>query len=370
MNVLMVDQWLPGQPYALDLSRQLSRYVNLTLAAPKYFHPQNEPFRCKNILESKVKEKKLGLLSYMRGVLWLGRAALFGKYDVIHIQAFKKQGIEMPVFELAHRLTRKKTVYTAHNILPHEKGNSKEAEALKKWYHTCDAILVHNEHSKRVLVDFVPETEEKIHVVPHGTFDGFSGLAKEEKHEKTVFLLFGMIRKYKGIDSLLKAASLLPESSRKEIQIIIAGNQRKELDDTDYQALLDGYGLGGFVKLDIRRVPDEEVPALFNGADCCLFPYKEIYGSGALLMAYGFEKPVIASEIPTFVEETDQGSTGLLYDPADPQRLADAMVRFSRLSDREKQEMKENIRSLCETKYNWAISAQMLAQIYDAAAKR
>ncbi len=369
MKVLMIDQWLPAQPYTLELSRKLSKHADLTLAAPKYYRPDGEGFRCKSVLESKVKEKKSGLLSYFRGVLWLLGAALFGKYDVIHIQAFKQQDIEMPVFELARRVTKKKLVYTAHNILPHEKGGQREADRLKKWYSVCDAIVVHNEFSKQTLIDFAPDTADRIRVMPHGTFDIYEGMAQEKKHEKTVFLMFGMLRKYKGIDNLLKAASLLPEESRKRFQIIIAGNQRKDQDDTDYRALLEKAGVEDFVKLNIGRVPDDQVPDLFNSADCCLFPYKEIYGSGALLMAYSFEKPVIVSGIPTFVEETDSGATGLVYDPKDERALAEAMIRFASLSEQQIADMKRNIRRLCRDKYNWEISAQTLVRIYETLIK-
>lgn len=365
MKVLMTDTWLPNQPYVLELARPLSKRVDLTLITNRYYHPVNESFRCKSVLESKVKEKKLGMLSYFRGLASLYGSILFGRYDVIHLQAFKQQRYEMPAYLLARRLTGKKLVCTAHNILPHESGGKKEADRLKKWYRACDAIIVHNEHSKKVLVDFEPSVEEKVHVVPHGTFSEYDASVKAAPHEKTVFLQFGMVRKYKGIDDLLKAASLLPEEYRKKIRIIVAGNQRRELDDTDYQALLKQYGLEDFVELQLRRVPDEEVADYFNGADCCLFPYKVIYGSGALLLAYTFGKPVIASGIPTFTEETDGGKTGLLYDPQSERGLAEAIQRFADLSEAEKEGMKENIRELCRTKYSWSVSAQTLAGIYE-----
>ena len=370
MKVLMIDQWLPGQTYALELARPLSGQVSLTLMTTRYYQPQREPFRCQNVLESKVKEKKLGFPSYLRGLLSLYGAALFGRYDVLHVQAFKKQRLETPAFSLARRLTRKKLVYTAHNILPHESGGPKEAERLKKWYQLCDAIIVHNEHSRKVLIDFEPSVAEKIHVVPHGTYSEFSAFAKEQPHEKTVFLQFSMIRKYKGISDLLKAAAQLPEEYRNKIRIVIAGNQRKDLDDTDYRAMLEEYGLGDFVTFKPARVPDEQVPDYFNQADCCLFPYTEIYGSGALLMAYSFEKPVLASGIPTFVEETDGGKTGLLYDPAQEGGLAEAIRRFTDLSEAEKAVMKENIRTICKTKYSWSVSAAALAEIYRTVARR
>ena len=72
MKVLMIDQWLPGQTYALELARPLSGQVSLTLMTTRYYQPQREPFRCQNVLESKVKEKKLGFPSYLRGQI--GRA--------------------------------------------------------------------------------------------------------------------------------------------------------------------------------------------------------------------------------------------------------------------------------------------------------
>lgn len=364
MNVLMIDQWLPGQTYTLELARPLSGQVSLTLMTTRYYRPQQEAFRCKNVLETKVKEKRLGFLSYLRGLLSLYSAALLGRYDVLHVQAFKQQRFEMPAFILARRLMHRKLVYTAHNILPHESGGSKEAEKLKQWYKLCDAIIVHNEHSKKVLIDFEPSAADKIHVLPHGTYREFSAFAKEQPHEKTVFLQFGMIRKYKGIDELLKAAAQLPDACRKKIRIVIAGNQRKDLDDTNYAAMIEEYGLGDFVTFNPVRIPDAQVPDYFNQADCCLFPYKEIYGSGALLMAYSFEKPVLASGIPTFVEETDGGKTGLLYDPGKEGALAEAIRRFADLSEAEKAAMKENIRTICKTKYSWTVSASALAGIY------
>lgn len=365
MRVLMIDQWLPTQPYTQELARELSRHVELTVAAPRYYQPQGEPFRHKSVLESKVKEQKLGLLRYFWGVAWMYGAALFGRYDVIHVQAFKKWQFEMRPFLWAARLGRKKLVYTAHNILPHEHDdNRREADALHAWYRRCDAILVHNENSRRVLLDFEPSVAERVHVIPHGCFDNYSAFVAEQPHEKTVFLQFGVLRKYKGIDTLLEAAALLPEEARKRMRIVIAGNQRPELDDTDYAALLEQHGVQSFVTLERRFIPDEELPGFFNACDCCLFPYKNIYGSGALLLAYGFEKPVIASAIPTFVEETDNGAAGLLYEPGNAASLAEAMLRFLSLSEEEKQAMKREIRRLCETKYNWRSSAELLAQVY------
>lgn len=368
MKVLMIDQWLPLQPYAQELCRPLSQEVDLTLATTRYYVSKREPFRVKCVLESKAKKSISGLARYFGGVLWMYGAALFGSYDVIHIQAFKKWEFEMLPFRMAKSIRKRKIVYTAHNILPHEHDDkqTKEADALKNWYRACDAIIVHNEQSRNVLIDFLPEVAEKIQVVPHGTFDTFSAFADQTVHDKTVFLQFGMFRKYKGIDFLLKAVSGFPKEIREKICIVIVGNQRKDQDDTDYKAILEAEGVSDFVYMDNHRVPDDKVAEYFNQADCCLFPYSNIYGSGALLMAYSFEKPVIASNIPTFTEETDYGKTGLLYEPGNAEDLRKAVIHFMKMPEEEKYQMKMNIQELCRTKYSWKVSAKRLKEIYEA----
>ena len=365
MKILMIEQMLPENTYSQELCRPLGQQVDLTLATTRYYEPGQEPYKCKRVFETRVKSGFKEKIMYVRGVLWMYRTALFGKYDLIHVQNFKKWAFEKPAIVLAKRLTRKKLVYTAHNILPHEHGgNSKEEKSLRDWYMLCDAIIVHNEQSKQILLDFEPRAAGKVHVVPHGTFASFSGAAKPVPHEKTVFLQFGLIRKYKGVASLLKAASLIPEEYRKKIRIVIVGKQWKNLDNTDYHGLVDTYGLRDFVELNNDWIPDEDMPGYFNGADCCLFPYTNIYGSGALLMAYTFDKPVIASGIPAFVEETDNGRTGLLYEPENDKSLANAIQAFVDLPESRKQDMRNSIRDLCENKYNWTVSARSLAQVY------
>lgn len=367
MKVLMIEQMLPENTYSQELCRRLGKHVDLTLATTRYYQPGQEPYKTKRVFETRVKNGVKEMAMYVRGVLWLYGAALFGRYDVIHVQTFKKWSVEKPAVVWAHRLRKKKLVFTAHNILPHEHGgNSKEEQSLRDWYRLCDAIIVHNEQSKKTLLGFEPKAVDKVHVVPHGIFASFSGSAETVPHQKTVFLQFGLIRKYKGIAFLLKAASLIPEEYRQKIRIVIAGKQWKNLDDTDYEGMIDALGLRDFVELDNDWIPDEKMAEYFNGADCCLFPYTNIYGSGALLMAYTFHKPVIASSIPAFEEETDNGKTGLLYNPDDEQALADAICRFTDAPEAEKENMRQSIRTLCADKYNWEVSANALAGIYRA----
>ena len=115
---------------------------------------------------------------------------------------------------------------------------------------------------------------------------------------------------------------------------------------------------------------DEALDALYQEADYCLFPYREIYGSGALLMAYSYSKPVLASSIPAFEEETDGGCTGLLFPPEEPDALKDAILRAADWTEETYTGTQSHIRQLVEEKYYWKHSAECLAEGYRNAWQR
>ena len=186
----------------------------------------------------------------------------------------------------------------------------------------------------------------------------------------TEFLQFGVLRRYKGVDILLQALARMTPTQRSRVHVTIAGQQFPKLDATDYAALIRENGLEGCVDLQLGHVPDDALDALYRDADFCLFPYLEIYGSGALLMAYSYGKPVLASSIPAFEEETDAGHTGLLFPPEDPEALKETMLRAADWTEEAYIGVQAHIRQLVQEKYNWEHSAECLAEGYRNAWQR
>ena len=357
----MVDHFLPANAYTEELCRELAKHVSLSLMTSLFYQPKEVAWRCIRVFGNRNKTRR-----YYYSLFRLFLSAVFGGYDVIHLQDYKHDTMESFILKLA-RLTGKKLVCTAHNILPHEHNqNAHDENVMRRWYRACDAIIVHNEQTRQMLTTFEPACGNKIYVIAHGTYHACIDNVPKKEKDKTVFLQLGLIRKYKGIDCLLNAASLLPESVRKRIQIMIVGAQNKEVDDTDYEGMIASNSLEDFVEFRNVFVPDNEIPEFYGNADCCLFPYRDIYGSGALLMAYTFGKPVIVSNVPSFIEETDNGKTGILFTAGDAKSLANAIQRFTELPPDRRQSMVNTIHSLCEKKYNWAVSAKRLAQVYSA----
>ena len=332
MKVLMIEHFSPENSYTWELSRELSQYVDLTVFCKKsvnvslYSQDLKNKIRWKNRLYPGGKRKIQAVWEYGRGLWELQKEIRNGKYDVIHVQSFKNARYEMPVYYRAKKYCRV-LVHTVHNLLPHE-ARETDKRLYSEFYHICDLLIVHNEYCKKLLMENFKIEEKKIRVIPHGVYT-----LPEEKIKKRVlkketgnphkitFLQFGIIRKYKGVDILLKSISMIPLNERKNMQFIIVGAQFPKFDNTDYGAMIKKYGIQDCVKLEISHVPDEEMNRLFTQADFCLFPYRDIYGSGALLMAYTYRKPVIASDIPAFREETDNGKTGCLFEGENPEKL-------------------------------------------------
>ena len=97
----------------------------------------------------------------------------------------------------ARRLPRPR-VLTAHNVLPHSgEADGEERSAL---YGAFDRVVVHTRGGAEQLARFgVPA--ERVVRIPHGTFDTPSSI---EPPSGRTLLFFGLIRRYKGLDVLVR----------------------------------------------------------------------------------------------------------------------------------------------------------------------
>jgi glycosyltransferase involved in cell wall biosynthesis len=75
------------------------------------------------------------------------------------------------------------------------------------------------------------------------------------------------------------------------------------------------------------------MPAFYQRASVVALPYISAGPSGVLLDAYGFGKPVVASEVGGLPEYVQDGTTGILVPPADERELAAGIIHL--LSDDE-----------------------------------
>lgn len=364
MKVLMTERFLPESIYSLELGNELKKYCELTIFCKRNVNPVLYPgLTWINRFYRDGQKKWLALPDYWLTLQALTREIRRGGYDVVHVQTFKSAKHEMDVY-MKNRKYYGKLVHTVHNILPHE-VSVLDRKLYGDFYHACDELIVHNEVTKKRLAGDFHIEEEKITVIPHGAYNTHMGASKKTVRTETKnFVVFGNIRRYKGIDILLEALALVPSEVRKRIKIVIAGKQFEKLDDTDYEGMIHGKKLDDCVSFQEGFVPEEKMDALFQNADAAIFPYREIYASGAMLMAYTYKVPVIASDIPVFREETNQGKTGRLFSCENIQELAKALSEAADWSSEVTASFQKEIDSLIQEKYNWEKSAKKTSEVY------
>lgn len=368
MKILMVEHFSPGNTYSAELCHELAKYADITVLCKSNAGEFAKKIDRKAVMYAGGEKNKLkAFVKYVKGIFFLAKEVKNKKYQVIHVQTFKNAAVEIPLYTKTKM--HAKLIHTVHNVLPHE-TDRKDIKLYGDFYKACDHLIVHNEQSKKRLIEVFNLEDDTISVIPHGTYQVKKIPAVLKADKKKHYLMFGVIRRYKGVDVLLQAVSKIPKEKRSDMEFIIAGRQYDNQDTTDYAHMINDLGIGDCVKLVRRRIEDDELPELFDWADACIFPYREIYGSGALLMAYSFEKPVIASDVPVFVEETDSGSTGILFKNEDAESLAKALIMFSNMPQEKINRMIDSITWLTSNKYNWVISAKMTADIYNTVIKK
>lgn len=138
------------------------------------------------------------------------------------------------------------------------------------------------------------------------------------KHD---ILFFGRITKYKGIDDLMAAFSVLLESVP-DARLTIAGAGDLWFDCADYAVPESQLNIVN------RFIATEELSAMLRQAKIVVCPYKDATQSGVVMSAYALNKPVVATRVGGLVEMIDDGVTGLLVEPNKPDDLAEAMKKL------------------------------------------
>ncbi len=157
-------------------------------------------------------------------------------------------------------------------------------------------------------------------------------------------LLIGRIQQWKGQHVLIQAAHIL-KRHRNDVCFDIVGSPTFAADQPYYDSLLAMAEELGVADV-INFVPHtNNVAALYHSSEIVVHTSTTPEPFGLVVIeAMAAGRPVIATNVGGPVDSTDNGNTGLLVPPGDPQALADAILRLlddpaeaSRLAERGRQ---------------------------------
>lgn len=140
-----------------------------------------------------------------------------------------------------------------------------------------------------------------------------------------VLLFFGYVRKYKGLDILLRAMPHILRNNPRT-KLLVAGEFYD--DPKQYETLIDSLDIRQHVKVVNRFIPNEDVGTFYAACDVVVMPYRSATQSGIMAIAAGFGCPVIITDVGGLAELVEEGRTGFVVPPESPEALARAVAKF------------------------------------------
>jgi beta-1,4-mannosyltransferase len=228
------------------------------------------------------------------------------------------------------RSTGTAVVWTMHNVLPHECRHPRLERYFRRGLtKRVSRLFVHGQESREAAKSVLHCPDERITVTPHGNFrsaypppttemrlDGRQGLATDHR----VFLFFGMMRPYKGLERLVRVwQSVKPEHAT----LRLVGPCIDAKYETDLRNLVRN--VPG-ATLSCKFVEGDGVTRIFAASDVVVLPFEKIQTSGSVILAASFGKPVIAPRLGE-IPEALRGAADLLYEPGTDSALEAAIRR-------------------------------------------
>jgi L-malate glycosyltransferase len=158
---------------------------------------------------------------------------------------------------------------------------------------------------------------ERISVIPNGLEPRAYG-AREFRSAIRTVITVANLRVEKSHETLIAAAAALaPSYPQLRFQIVGLGSRLEEL-----QAMTAAHGVAHIIEFLGHR---EDVPDLLARADLFVLPSRSEAFPNAVIEAMAAGLPVIASSVGGLLDLIDNGRTGVLVPPSDPESLAAAI---------------------------------------------
>ncbi len=106
-----------------------------------------------------------------------------------------------------------------------------------------------------------------------------------------------------------------------------------------------------------------DMAAYLSVTDVLVLPYINASQSGNTVMAYSAGIPVVCTDVGGLPEMVDDGKSGYVISPEDPQAIAEAVVKC--LDEENYAKMSEYAISLSKGEFGWETIAKKTIEVYD-----
>lgn len=373
MKIIFIDQIAKvNYKYSFSLINELKNRHDITmiLDEKKYCDEKVKTLNLFNNITNKNISKTEKTITYIKAWNDIWNKCKKENIDVIHIQWFILSPIDL-IYLTKIKKNGIKIIVTVHDILPF---NEKIYDYIshKKIYNLADKIIVQAKANVEIINRKFEDINEKVIYIPHGNFiDHVEEIDMDEakkrleiEENKKIILFFGQIKKVKGLDILIKAfAEVLKRTKDENLILLIAGKVWEDNFGV-YQKIIDDLDIKENVRCDIEYIPDEKIGCYYSASSINVLPYKELYQSGVVHLAYAYKTPVIASNVGSFPEVIINGESGILIEKENIEQLADAICKII-YDEKRLVEMGIKGRRFIEENFSWEKISREISRVYE-----
>lgn len=260
--------------------------------------------------------------TYVRRASQRARVIRSGRFDICHVFYLNYFTDWTALARLRRRVP---LVSSVHDVVPHQSRvpHRIEYQLLAAQYRNAGTIVVLHESIRRRLVEEFDVSPDRVEVVPLQVPAVAAGSSGLRGSSVPTVLLFGTLRRNKGVDVFLAAAEALRDLL--DIRFVIAGRGAPDIEALVWEAA----ARDARIIAQVGYVTAERKTELYSQADIVVLPYTSFASQSAVLNdAYAHGVPVVVTDVGALGETVRDEGTGRVVASGDAVQLAQAIVEL------------------------------------------
>ncbi|WP_088825358.1 glycosyltransferase family 4 protein [Listeria goaensis] len=267
---------------------------------------------------------------------------LFKKYDVVYLHYASHSAIPILCAKALNRKINLTVNVHGSDVFPETRIQERLQSWVARLLKQANHVVVPSDYFKQVVIKRYKIVSSDILISPSGGVN--RTLFAPQKIDKDADVCcvgyVGRIDIDKGWDDALRGFAQFKRVSNRPVRLIMVGNGKE---NEQKEALIQELGLQDDVRC-YTLLPQEDLAALYNEMDVFVFPSRR---KGESLGLVGIEAmacgvPVIGSRIAGIQGYLIEGENGYFTEVGSASSIAEKLVRFSSISEAEKQVLKRN----------------------------